>query len=238
MDIFSARSPFDKGLDYFKSHKHQLGKCHMCATCSSLYIRNNAASIIECTENGLFINPRPYIGKTEQINQGIFDKINKVENSSLLYGSALYHTERELDLTSHMATQIQLLIEAYSILNKGSLQKYIEISAIQNNELVLYIELTHPVEKAIASDGEKITHPHVWIKTNMKLYGPPHSTIPIPTKEFSVPDFIRETVKIGTSVIEKNPSTKVYVKYYLDASSYRFKKCEIDVEKMRLQKTL
>lgn len=239
--MLKSGSPFNKGLVHYTSHKHH-GKCHMCATCASLYIRkrhnshslrDDPDSVIECTENGVFLTPRPYSDEAmSRKNKVLAEKLSRVVNTTLLYGAALYHTERELDLSRHMDTQIQLLTEAYSILTRGIFRISEKLSSVQKEELILYIELTHPVEKAATSDGHKITHPHVWIRTNLKSYGPPYTTIPYLMDDSSVVNFISETVKRGTSVLESRPSSKVYAKYYLDSNTYQIKRCEIDIEGM------
>lgn len=230
---------FNRGLDHYTSTKHH-GRCHMCATCASLYIRNrhkshslrdDVTSVIECTEHGVFTTPRPYSDEAmSKKSKVLVDKLTAVFNTTLLYGAALYHTERELNLEQHTDTQIRLLTEAYSILCRGQFQDSDKISIAHENELILYMELTHPIEKAVTSNGQKITHPHVWIRTCLKPYGPPNTTIMFPLSGISESDFIAMTVDDGTVLLEENPSSKVYVKYYLNAHTYAVKRCEIDVD--------
>lgn len=230
---------FAKGLDYYNAIRYHYGHCQNCSTCASMYIRNRKSvpslvddfsSVLTCSEHNVFIVPRPTPEKSLASKPKILsDKVQMITDTTLLHGMALYHTERELDLDEHIDNQIRLLIEAYRILITGRFRESEMLVLVQKEELVLYMELTHPIEQAVTKKGDKITHPHVWIRTMLRTYGSPHTLIHFPTG-YTESRFIYETVEDASVVLEDNPTCKVYVKYYIDMHTYKIKRCEIDVD--------
>jgi hypothetical protein len=191
--------------------------------------------VINCTSEtiinvpGTFFKPR-----SVEIHKKVQDKLSHIASTTLLQATALYHTEREIDLGRHIESQINLLLDTYNSLIRPEFQEMIrcpkKMSLVLKNELIMYSELTHPYEKAMTSNGKKITHPHAWVRANLKEFGDPHTVIHFPSSGVTPSQFITMTVIDGTDILEENLNTKVYVKYFIDASNYSIKRCEIDVE--------
>lgn len=242
--LFEPKSPFLKGSYYYFSHKNH-GKCGKCSTCAYLYIKKRSSGahsmiddpsgVIRCTDETILNIPGTFFKPSSvQTSKELTDKLTHVSGTTLLQGTALYHTEREIDLDNHVESQTCLLLDTYTTLINPNFQDRIrcekKLSLVKNNELIMYSELTHPYEKALISRGNKITHPHSWVRANLQKFGEPHTVIHFPSEGLTPSQFITMTVLDGTNILEENLNTKVYIKYFLDASDYSIKRCEIDVE--------
>lgn len=250
--VFDVDSPYRQNLQSFSQtmykkcspylndiHKKAYGiasHCKMCSTCACLYISNpivpgkyfldNPGKVVKHTKKGVYTIPQ--IPLEDSLNIKVFQKLQEKVKYTLLYGASLTHSEKDLDPEFHLENQVSLLQEAYGILYDNLCDDVGKLFHTEKEEVVLYLEISNPVENAINSDGNKITHPHVWIKTYMKKYGKAFMTIPMDQSDAD--SFIRKTTEIASGVYAKNGKKKVYVKYYIDENTYKIKRCEIDIE--------
>lgn len=232
--------------EYF-STRHR-GNCLRCSTCAYLFIENRISGahslvsdptgIIRLTDKTIFTVTRPHSErKMSQMKKAIASKCAHIERSTLLQGTSLYHTERELDLDAHVESQTNLMVDTYNTLIDPDFQIHIrhseKMELVINDELIMYSELTHPIERALSNGDNKITHPHSWVRANMAIFGNPHTLIHFPETGMTESQFIAMTVNDGTDILGENPESKVYVKYFLDVKTFLIKRCEIDVEPPR-----
>lgn len=212
-------------------------KWHICSTCSYLYLFSkerttffiDPGKIIGFTKNGVFTEPKKISHHVlSKDNTKVIEKMNRIIQTTLLYGMSFTHTETVLNAAQHLENQINLLIDSYTLFLKKKIFNAEKMKLVANNQIILYLEISNPIEKAETTKGFKITHPHAWIRTWLPYYGP---CLHVNYYDGSVTwnEFITENTTKAFNIHLDNLDKKAYIRFYIDLITKNINRCEIDV---------
>jgi hypothetical protein len=247
--MFAEGSFFLLALDNYNYYaREKYGNCNRCSICASMFIENRGfysrrynpsyldapPDVIKLTEFGIYINIR----NKEFLERKLAD--------CLCYGAALYHVEREINPDYQLMVQETLLLEAIKIISDGKLRgntpaeysgeadepRACPITIIPD-EVIVYIEINNGIEKAMFANGQKVTHPHVWIMRSLPDYGDVyHVDHPDPCE--SQVYFLKNHLIFADALFGINPGSKVYLKFYVKTRPIvEIVRCEIDMIKAK-----
>lgn len=216
-DLYTPGSPHLLNKEIFDFESQHDWHADHCSICATLYrggdysYRKIPPIMIDHSDSAIYIKFDKEKTKGERAD------------ATLLYGSSLRHTEKAADPEDHKRSQKILLQEAYDLLMAGRAEKP------KGDTVIMYIKTTNPVEKAKKSEGDKCTHPHVWIVDTLPYYGAPDQTYFLEENETPYELFIR-TVEYACETEGRNPDCKVYLKFNIRVEDCSIISCDIDVE--------